>query len=100
MYSEITGYRIKNLRSIGDSKDIAIHDLNILVGKNGTGKSTFMKFFQVLSQSIRSQKKFHCYFMVMKLTSEVLKNRFLEKVQIKASVLVLIFKLKTITLKT
>ena len=56
MYSEITGYRIKNLRSIVDSKDIAIHNLNILVGKNGTGKSTFMKFFQVLSQSLRSQK--------------------------------------------
>ncbi len=57
MFSEIIRYRIKNLRSIVDSNNIEIHNLNILVGKNGSGKSTFMRFFQVLSQSLRSQKK-------------------------------------------
>lgn len=44
--------RIENLRSIGDSGFIDIKPLNILVGKNSSGKSTFLRTFPLMSQSV------------------------------------------------
>jgi predicted ATPase len=44
--------RIQNLRSIGDSGVIPIKNINILVGQNSSGKSTFLRTFPLLRQSI------------------------------------------------
>lgn len=49
--------RIKNLRSLEDTKNIDIKPITLLVGKNGSGKSTFARFFMLLRQSIESRTK-------------------------------------------
>lgn len=48
----LNAIRIQNLRSIQDSKYIDLKSLNILVGANSSGKSTFLRSFPLLSQSI------------------------------------------------
>nr|DAL83538.1 MAG TPA: hypothetical protein [Caudoviricetes sp.] len=48
----IEAIRIENLRSIQDSGYINFKALNILVGTNSSGKSTFLRSFPLLSQSI------------------------------------------------
>ncbi|WP_289200550.1 AAA family ATPase, partial [Phocaeicola sartorii] len=48
----LNAIRIENLRSIQDSKFIDLKSLNILVGANSSGKSTFLRSFPLLSQSI------------------------------------------------
>lgn len=45
---EIEKLRIKNYRSIGDSKDILFTKLFSFIGKNNTGKSSILKAIQVL----------------------------------------------------
>lgn len=44
--------RIKNLRSLVDTGDIEIKPLNIILGSNSSGKSTFLRFFPLLKQTI------------------------------------------------
>jgi predicted ATPase len=46
MISHIT---LKNYKSIVNA-DVELSHLNVLIGKNGTGKSNFLNFFDVLSQ--------------------------------------------------
>jgi predicted ATPase len=46
--------RIKNLRSIIDTGDIPIKPLTVLVGANSTGKSTFLRTFPLLRQSVET----------------------------------------------
>lgn len=48
----ITAIRIENLRSIRDSGFVQIKPLTILLGKNSSGKSTFLRSFPLFSQSI------------------------------------------------
>lgn len=48
----LNAIRIENLRSIQDSGYIDLKSLNILVGANSSGKSTFLRSFPLLSQSI------------------------------------------------
>lgn len=48
MISEI---RIQNLRSLRDTGFIKLRPINILVGTNSSGKSTFLRSFPLLSQS-------------------------------------------------
>ena len=48
-------FRIKNLRSIKDSNDIEINRCNFFIGANGTGKSSILRFFPLIKQTI-SQK--------------------------------------------
>lgn len=43
--------QIKNLRSLKDTGQIDIKPLTILVGKNSSGKSTFLRFFPLMKQS-------------------------------------------------
>ncbi len=43
--------RIKNLRALKDTGDIKLKPLTVLVGKNSSGKSTFLRFFPLLKQS-------------------------------------------------
>lgn len=47
--------RIKNLRSIEDSQNIQINKCNFFIGANGTGKSSILRFFPLIKQTI-SQK--------------------------------------------
>lgn len=45
--------RIQNLRSIRDSGYIEIKPINVVLGKNSSGKSTFLRTFPLLKQSVR-----------------------------------------------
>ena len=44
--------RVKNYKSIIDSGDIEIKPLTVLVGKNSAGKSSFIRLFPLLKQTI------------------------------------------------
>lgn len=44
--------RLKNLRSLVDTGDMEIKPLNIILGSNSSGKSTFLRFFPLLKQTI------------------------------------------------
>lgn len=44
--------RIQNLRSLKDTDEIYIRPINILVGGNSTGKSTFLRVFPLMKQSL------------------------------------------------
>lgn len=47
--------RIKNLRSLRDTEEISIKKINILVGSNSSGKSTFLRVFPLLKQSFNKK---------------------------------------------
>lgn len=47
--------RIKNLRSLKDTTEIELRPLTILVGNNSSGKSTFLRSFPLLKQTIRER---------------------------------------------
>lgn len=47
--------RVKNLRSLKDTKYIEIKPLTILVGENSSGKSTFLRTFPLLRQSFEAR---------------------------------------------
>lgn len=49
--------RIKNLRSFKDTGEIQLKDINLLVGQNSSGKSTFLRFFPLIKQSILRNTK-------------------------------------------
>lgn len=44
--------RLQNYRCFTDTGDIPLKKVNLLVGANSTGKSSFLKFFPLLKQSI------------------------------------------------
>lgn len=46
--------RVKNIRCLVDTGDIPIKPLTILVGANSTGKSTFLRLFLLLRQSVET----------------------------------------------
>lgn len=43
--------RIKNMRSLIDTEEINLKTINMLVGSNSSGKSTFLRIFPLLKQS-------------------------------------------------
>lgn len=43
---------IQNLRSLGNTGQIELKPINILAGGNGSGKSTFLRFFPLMKQSL------------------------------------------------
>ena len=43
--------RIRNVRSLIDTGDIDLKSINMLVGTNSSGKSTFLRIFPLLKQS-------------------------------------------------
>ena len=50
--------RVRNLRSFGGDNDfIPLKKLNILVGKNSCGKSTFLRTFPLLRQSVQADTR-------------------------------------------
>lgn len=46
---------IKNFRSLKDTGDIDVKPLTILLGKNSSGKSTFLRTFPMLKQSVQEK---------------------------------------------
>lgn len=49
--------RIKNLRSLVDTGEINLCPITLLVGKNSSGKSTFLRTFPLLRQSVETRIK-------------------------------------------
>ncbi len=49
--------RIKNLRCLEDTGEIPLKDINILVGANSSGKSTFLRTFPLFKQGMNVRKK-------------------------------------------
>ncbi|OTY02803.1 hypothetical protein BK734_28270 [Bacillus thuringiensis serovar kim] len=47
--------RIKNLRSLQDTGEINVKPLTVLVGKNSSGKSTFLRFFPLMKQTLETR---------------------------------------------
>ena len=47
--------RIKNFRSIVDSGEIRLNELNLLIGKNSSGKSSFLRLFPMFKESSRHE---------------------------------------------
>lgn len=47
--------RIKNFRSILDSKNIYLNNINIILGKNSSGKSSFLRLFPMFKQTVRHE---------------------------------------------
>lgn len=53
--SKLVKFRLKNFRSFSDTGDIEIKPINFLVGANSSGKSSILKFFPLLKQSIEGR---------------------------------------------
>lgn len=49
--------RLKNYRCLEDTGEMEIKPLTFLVGANSSGKSSFLKFFPLLKQSMRVKKR-------------------------------------------
>lgn len=49
----IESVRIENLRSIKDTDFVNIKKINILLGANSSGKSTFLRSFPLFTQSVK-----------------------------------------------
>lgn len=47
--------RIRNFRSIVDSKELKLSKLNFLVGKNSSGKSSFLRVFPMFKESSKHE---------------------------------------------
>lgn len=47
--------RVKNLRTLLDTGKVDIKPLTLLVGKNSSGKSTFLRFFPLMKQTLETR---------------------------------------------
>ena len=47
--------RVKNFRSIVDSNDIQLNAINILLGENSSGKSSFIRLFPMFKESTQHE---------------------------------------------
>ncbi|MBY6279024.1 AAA family ATPase [Stenotrophomonas maltophilia] len=53
----ISGISIKNIRALRNSGEISVKKINVLVGKNSSGKSTLIRLFPLLRQSVEVRTK-------------------------------------------
>lgn len=53
----ITAFRVRNLRAIEDSGVIEFKKINVLVGRNSSGKSTILRVLPLLRQSVEQPTK-------------------------------------------
>jgi len=51
----IYSIQIKNFKSIRDSGELPIRNINVLIGSNGVGKSNFISFFKFINRLINRQ---------------------------------------------
>lgn len=49
--------RLKNFRSLVDTGDVELRPLTVLVGTNSSGKSSFLRFFPLLRQTMESSSR-------------------------------------------
>lgn len=54
--AKIDRVRIKGFRSLADIEITGLPDVTVMIGANGSGKSNFIRFFEMLSWMSRSQK--------------------------------------------
>ena len=47
--------QIKNVRSLRDTGEVPLASVTLLVGRNSSGKSTFLRVFPLIKQSIRKR---------------------------------------------
>lgn len=52
----LTGIKINNLRNLNFENYIKINPLTILLGKNSSGKSSFLRFFSLIRQSLETKR--------------------------------------------
>lgn len=64
--------RLKKIRNIEESGTIKLKPLTIFVGKNGMGKSSLMRLFPLIKQSVAVSKKDHCFGIVRKVLTLVI----------------------------
>lgn len=55
--SNLKSIRVKNLRSLMDTEEIPIRRINMLVGRNSGGKSTFARILPLIRQSTEVRKR-------------------------------------------
>lgn len=53
----IVSYGVKNLRAIIDTGDISLKKINVIVGRNSSGKSTVLRALPLLRQSVEQATK-------------------------------------------
>jgi predicted ATPase len=53
----LLGFGVKNLRCLTDTKIVPLKPLTLLVGRNSSGKSTFLRAFPLLRQSVESARR-------------------------------------------
>ena len=54
--AKIDHVRIRGFRSLADVKITGLPDVTVMIGANGSGKSNFIRFFEMLSWMLRSRK--------------------------------------------
>ncbi len=54
--AKIDQVRIKGFRSLADIEITELPDVTVMIGANGSGKSNFIRFFEMLSWMLRSQE--------------------------------------------
>lgn len=52
----LEGFGVKNLRSLTDTGVIDLRPITLLVGRNSSGKSTFLRAFPLLRQSVETRR--------------------------------------------
>lgn len=55
--TELLGFGVKNLRCLTDTGIVPIKPLTLLVGKNSSGKSSFLRAFPLLRQSVENKRR-------------------------------------------
>lgn len=53
---KLEGFGVKNLRSLFDTGLVPIRPITLLVGRNSSGKSTFLRVFPLLRQSVETRR--------------------------------------------
>ena len=54
--SRIESVRIRGFRSLADVELTNLRNANVLIGANGSGKSNFIRFFEMMSWMLRSRQ--------------------------------------------
>ena len=60
--------RLKNFRSFEDTGRIELKPITILVGANSSGKSSFLRFFPLLRQTVEAMTRARCSGMRTRVT--------------------------------
>jgi predicted ATPase len=56
---KLTKISLEGYKSIRECRDLAVGDLNVLIGANGAGKSNLISFFRLLNAAMRGELQVH-----------------------------------------